>query len=296
MPTLVKISIIVCAYNGQRFLPKCLDSVFNQSLSEIEIIMVNDGSTDQTFNIMTEYRNKYNSIYGDRITIINQPNLGTAIARRNGVMAAKGIYIGFVDCDDYISLDRFEKMYDCANKHNADIVQSRARGLPMKYDNQLYGGNRLKSSEDVLKVFLTNKDFSPMLWQQIQKRSLYNKYTFPNWHEIHEDEFAYPMLLINAKSVYFLNEQLYFYNTTNMQGTMGQVYRNQDGRYRQSVSLLRSCQRVEIYLKKKNKIRSYRKEFIYYKSWRLFNFILQSIVSGNIGLSKIYKAIHPLQQ
>ena len=114
---IIKVSVIIPVYNVEKYLRRCLDSVINQTLQELEIICVNDGSTDNSAKILEEYRRKDN-----RIIILNQENLGQGIARNLGMKIAKGKYIGFVDSDDWIDLNFFEKLYASAEKYKADAA------------------------------------------------------------------------------------------------------------------------------------------------------------------------------
>ncbi len=114
---MTKISIIVPVYNVEKFLPRCLDSLINQTLKDIEIICINDGSTDSSLDILKKYAQKDN-----RIFILEQENLGMSIARNNGMKIAQGEYIGFTDSDDWVDLDFYEKLYNAAKKSDADIA------------------------------------------------------------------------------------------------------------------------------------------------------------------------------
>ena len=114
-----KISIIIPVYNTEKYLSKCLDSVCNQTLSDIEIICINDCSTDNSLKILQEY-----STRDKRIKIIDfKENKGAAVARNLGIDEAKGEYIGFVDSDDFIDLDFYEKLYTKAVETRADVVK-----------------------------------------------------------------------------------------------------------------------------------------------------------------------------
>ena len=111
-----KVSVIIPVYNTEKYLRKCLDSVCNQTLSDIEIICVNDCSTDNSFEILKEY-----ALKDDRIKLIDfKENKGAAVARNTGIDEAKGEYIGFVDSDDFIDLDFYEKLYNKAIETGAD--------------------------------------------------------------------------------------------------------------------------------------------------------------------------------
>ncbi|MDC0703002.1 glycosyltransferase family 2 protein [Priestia sp. AB] len=112
-----KVSIIVPIYNMESYLDRCLDSLLGQNLREVDIIAVNDGSTDSTLQILNEYAKK-----DHRIKIINRNNRGVSSARNEGIKAATGDFIGFVDPDDWIDSRMYETMYNTAIKDKADIV------------------------------------------------------------------------------------------------------------------------------------------------------------------------------
>lgn len=114
---MIKLSIITAIYNVAQYLPKCLDSLIFQSLKEIEIICVNDGSPDNSLAILKEYQEK-----DPRIVIIDQKNQGLGAARNNAMKIARGEYIGFVDSDDWVDLDYFAKLYEAAKMADADIA------------------------------------------------------------------------------------------------------------------------------------------------------------------------------
>lgn len=112
-----KVSVIVPVYKVERFLPRCLDSIINQTLKDIEIICVNDGSPDNSLQILEDYAKK-----DLRIKIINQENSGPSVSRNKGILMAQGEYIGFVDSDDWLDIDFYEKLYAAAQKYDADIA------------------------------------------------------------------------------------------------------------------------------------------------------------------------------
>lgn len=112
-----KISVIVPIYNVEKYLEKCLNSIVNQTFSDIEIICVNDGSTDNSLAILNMFAKD-----DKRIKVISQENQGISVARNNGMKVATGEYIGFVDSDDWIDLNFYEKLYDAAKRYDADIA------------------------------------------------------------------------------------------------------------------------------------------------------------------------------
>lgn len=114
-----KVSVIVPVYNTEQYLMQCLDSILSQTLKDIEVICVNDSSSDNSLEILNKYANKDN-----RIIVINQLNQGACIARNNGLKAATGEYVGFVDSDDWIDKNFYELLYNSAKEKNADIART----------------------------------------------------------------------------------------------------------------------------------------------------------------------------
>ena len=114
----MKISVIIPVYNTKDYLYKCLDSVLNQSLDEMEILVIDDGSTDGSSDILKEYAQKY----PEKIVALFKENGGQASARNLALKIAKGEYLGFVDSDDWIDPDMYETMYNTAKADHADIV------------------------------------------------------------------------------------------------------------------------------------------------------------------------------
>ena len=143
---MAKVSVIVPVYNVEDYLVECLESLVSQTLKEIEIICVNDGSTDSSLQILEQYAQK-----DSRIVIYNQENSGLSVARNTGLEHASGEYIGFVDSDDWVDLDFYEKLYNSAKNNNADIaVADFIREHPNKKPK------RLKLKEE--KIYTTPED------------------------------------------------------------------------------------------------------------------------------------------
>ena len=114
---MVEISVIVPVYNVSEYLAQCMDSIINQTFEDIEIICVNDGSTDDSLKILEEYSEK-----DERISIISQENQGQGVARNVGMNAARGNYIFFMDSDDFIKLNALELLHENAVSNNSDVV------------------------------------------------------------------------------------------------------------------------------------------------------------------------------
>lgn len=119
MKNRVKVSILVPIYNVEEFLPECLDSLVNQTLKEIEIICINDGSKDDSLKIIKKYAAR-----DDRIVIIDKKNSGYGDSMNRGLEKATGEYVGIVESDDFIDIDAFEKLYAIAKKYDVEVVKS----------------------------------------------------------------------------------------------------------------------------------------------------------------------------
>ncbi len=116
---MVKVSVIVPIYNVESYLRECLDSILNQTLREIEVVCVNDGSTDSSLQILKEYQQK-----DERIVVIDKENGGYGMAVNIGIQNATGVYIGIVEPDDYIKADMYESLYKTVTENNLDLVKA----------------------------------------------------------------------------------------------------------------------------------------------------------------------------
>ncbi|MDR1877828.1 MAG: glycosyltransferase [Flavobacteriaceae bacterium] len=204
---LYKISVIVPVYNVESYLPRCLDSLVNQTLKEIEIITINDGSTDNSQAIIDEYCAKYSNIKS-----ISKDNGGLSEARNTGILHAKGEYLAFVDSDDWVEKEMMEEMYLLANEHNAEIVfcslqNINERGKVFRYLPQLPQlPEKIVLSEDFtifgeMECFACNKIF---------KRELFNDIEFPKGLHF-EDIATIPRLFLKANVVAKTNKYFYQY-------------------------------------------------------------------------------------
>ena len=138
------ISIIIPIYNVEKYLEKCLDSILNQTYKNLEIILIDDGSTDNSPNICNSYCEK-----DKRIKIIHKNNEGVSSARNKGIELSKGKYIVFIDSDDYVSNEHIEVLYDCIISNNVDLVISNLIDIS---EDGIILNNEEKES------FLMNKD------------------------------------------------------------------------------------------------------------------------------------------
>ena len=165
---MIKISVIIPVYNVEKYLRRCLDSVINQTFRDMEIICVNDGSTDSSAEILEEYKSR-----DKRIILLNQENMGQGNARNVGLKIAKGEYISFIDSDDWIDSDFFEKLYEAAKKYNADVACAE---IKRPHANGKISNKLRFWKEDVLhthieKYAVNNMPRQCYVWNKIYRKS-----------------------------------------------------------------------------------------------------------------------------
>lgn len=208
-----KISIIIPAYNVEKYIARCLDSLVHQTLRDIEVIVINDGSTDSTGAVIDSYVEQYPAI----VRSFTVPNGGAAEARNYGLQQVTGEFIGFVDSDDYVQPNMFELLYRAAMEKQADIVCcDYCRVMSKKINNKSFGNARIRE-EDAFdrSIYDTTLLFDevPYLWNKIFKASIIqdNHITFHKELRIYEDlVFTYTAFLY-ADKISNVNQVLYNY-------------------------------------------------------------------------------------
>lgn len=203
-----KISVIIPVYNVENYLKRCLDSIIGQTLKDIEIICINDGSTDSSLQILQEYAKN-----DSRIKIINQENKGLSVTRNNGIEIAQGEFIGFVDSDDYISDNFFEELYKSAIKNNADIAVSGIKRVSSRYNVDMLVFKTEKTAENFKdKIVLCNVPDYCHVWNKIYKAPLLKDTQIrfvPD--RLYEDIPFTPQILFAAKKIVTVPETYYYY-------------------------------------------------------------------------------------
>lgn len=203
------ISVIVPVYNVEKYLSKCIDSIINQSLTDIEIILVNDGSTDGSGLICDKY-----ALKDSRIKVLHKSNGGLSDARNKGIEVATGEYIGFIDSDDWISKNMFEKLYNISKINNADIVQSNyieSYNEDISIDKNINEEISIYSPMEMLEQLYTEKSIKTVVvWNKLYRRELFKDIRFPKG-KIHEDEFTTYKLIHKSRTVADINLPLYYY-------------------------------------------------------------------------------------
>ena len=220
-----KVSVIIPVYNVENYLEQCLDSVINQTLKDIEIILVDDGSTDSSLSICNEYAQK-----DSRITVLTQQNKGAGAARNMGLERATGEYLSILDSDDYFELNMLEKMYNKAQSTEADIVVCDVN----HFDNALM---EIKYIEAINKSVIPKKEvfnykdfpnyifncFQNWTWNKLFKREFIQKNNI-QFQEIQRTNDLYftCCALVLAARISYLDERMVCYRigtTSNAQST-----------------------------------------------------------------------------
>ena len=219
-----KLSVILPIYNVEKYLPRCMDSVLNQTLTDIEIIAVNDGSTDRSCEIITEYSEKDN-----RVIALNKTNGGYGSAINKGLENAHGLYVGIVETDDWIAVDMFERLFQKALSTDADIVKA---GFYNAYSSTNFEEEEtfkwLKPPSDVFSGtdYPYILGFKPTVWSAIYKTDFINK------HKIRMVEtpgasfqdlpFTFELFSL-ADKITLIEDPLYFYFQENQESSIRNI-------------------------------------------------------------------------
>ena len=209
-----KISVIIPIYNSTKYLDDCLKSIINQTLKEIEIICINDGSIDNSLELIQQIIEK-----DDRITIINQTNKGASEARNIGVKYAKGEYLLFINSDDYLDNNCLYELYYKAKKYNLDILYFEEEQINDKTTlNNEKKDNSLKKKNNIEKIYkgidlfikMEKKKYNISPFLQIIKKEFYKKLNFTFIQGIiFEGRLLFLTLILKAERTCFINEKFY---------------------------------------------------------------------------------------
>ena len=220
----MKISVIVPIYNVAEYLPKCIESILGQTYKDLEIILVNDGSTDNSGQIAKEFATK-----DSRIILINKANGGQSTARNAALDIASGDYIAFIDSDDYISQNYFEVLMYGATKHNAEIVTcsyDRVSDTDIPSEELGYIDSTAFEKREALDIFyrindIDRKIFTIMAWCKLFHARLFKTLRFPVGR-LFEDIFVAHVFYHDAKSFAHVNGCKYYYiqRATSTMGTL----------------------------------------------------------------------------
>lgn len=208
---MIKLSIIVPVYNVAEYLERCLNSLINQTLNEIEIICVNDGSTDNSLHILEKFAG-----LDKKIKIINQKNKGLSGARNTGIKLVQGEYFGFLDSDDWVDLDYFEKLYKRAKNCDADIsLGDFIRKGKFKHKIRLKLNKEEEFVGDNEKFYGSQFYHFPCVWNKIYKTSKFNDLRFIEGIYFEDGPYTIQALHRANKVVTCCNTYLYYFVNPN---------------------------------------------------------------------------------
>ena len=234
------VSIIIPAYNVEKYLERCLESLVKQTLKEIEIIVVDDGSTDKTLEIAREYEK-----LDARIKVISQTNQKQGAARNKGLEVAKGEFVGFVDSDDWVDLDYFEKMYNAAVKNKVNIAAANATRdyknktkihLRLEQEKTFYGAN------DIVKAIKNNL----VVHSKIFRFDLIKNLRFPEGVFYEDAPYAIRAIDLSNSLVTIPNTTYHYFSNKN--STIKQVVKgkNLEDKIKMNLDLINYCEENNI--------------------------------------------------
>lgn len=200
-----KVSVIVPIYNAQKYIHKCVKSIINQTYKNLEIILVNDGSTDKSDEICQQL-----STIDNRIIVLNESNLGVSAARNFGLEKASGNFITFIDIDDYIENSYIKELLDCLMKNKVDISYCSALSENENGEilNVEYNNDYLISSPD----YDWNSEYSHCVVRgALYRRSVIKKIRFDEDLSVGEDTLFFAKAINNSQKIYCLKDALYHY-------------------------------------------------------------------------------------
>ncbi|MCC0783692.1 glycosyltransferase [Clostridioides sp. ES-S-0108-01] len=264
----MKVSIIIPVYNVEKYLEKCLYSAVNQTLKDIEIIIVNDGSTDSSFKILDKYKYK-----NENIIIINQTNKGISGARNNGLKFASGEYVYFLDSDDYIELEAMELCYNTAKKNNSEIVVFDSTvfnesGIVGNIERKMLNGEVTLTGKNLFNILVDNNFVYAATWMNFFKKSFLNKFEITFYEGIiYEDILHTVKSLVLSDRITYLPMKLYNYRRREESVTTKPLtVKNIDGHYISSKELYNFLEQNKVYLDQKTKRTLVKMIRFYYKN------------------------------
>ncbi len=205
------ISVIVPVYNTALYLRRCLDSLAAQTFSDLEILIVDDGSTDKSAQIADEYATAF-----DNFRVIHKANAGLPQARKTGVEASTGSYIGFVDSDDWIEPDMYQALMSLAETSKADIVcggywsdYPNGKSVPSDFSHK--GQNVMFTAVEALQSLHKKDDIMPYMWNKVYRKELFDHILFPQGNPVGEDYVIQIQLLSKANKIVQMSQPLLHY-------------------------------------------------------------------------------------
>ncbi|WP_064519151.1 glycosyltransferase family 2 protein [Buttiauxella gaviniae] len=270
--TLMKLSIIIPCYNSAEFIEDCLESVLPNIQSDMEVIVVNDGSTDNSSDVIKNVGHRY---LDKNLIIINQDNAGLSAARNKGLSIASGEYISLLDSDDIYDRQFWCEVPPLLNDSSIDIIEFNAEQFENELSNivehidcAVFSGKKHISSVEQLKPAFQRSKWYP--WARVYKKSLFldNNIEFPNGR-LYEDMSTVPALYLKCKCIFGVNKSLIWYRFHKKSIT--QTFRQKD---------ISDLVYVATKLSSLSKENPEAKEIIFPTMQRVFNFIKYTLVKN----------------
>lgn len=199
------ISIVVPVYKVEAYLNRCVDSILAQSFTDFELILVDDGSPDNSGKICDEYAEK-----DSRVRVIHQENGGAAVARNAGIDAAKGEWLAFIDSDDWVSPDYLALLLQAAITCNVNISACNYRTVRNENDFETELMPESAARMNIEEYWLEDRTRAIVPWGKLYKRSLYDNIRYPKG-KYDEDEYTIYKVLFKENEIAYLNRKIYFY-------------------------------------------------------------------------------------
>ena len=203
-----KISVIVPVYNVEQYLERCVNSIINQTYENLEIILVDDGSTDRSGGMCDSFAEK-----DERIKVVHKENGGLSSARNSGIDIATGEYLAFVDSDDWIESCMYQVLMDLAENHHADIVECKFQSVIHEKEEIIQPDLEvvvLDKFEGAKAFFDGTGQTSILAWNKIYNKQLFQNLRFPNGL-LNEDQWLIPKLYMLSEKIVCVNQKYYYY-------------------------------------------------------------------------------------
>lgn len=265
-----KVTVIIPAYNVEEYIAQCANSILNQTLQDIEIIFIDDGSTDQTGLILDSLTKGYSSA-----CVIHQPNRGLYKAREVGLRLARGEYVGWVDADDFVEPDMFAVMYNAALAHNSELVICNYFWYPKQPATKGKWFRDYKGKVDVTFI-----ERNSQCWNKIVKKELLDSLDIASYFKSCFDD-IYIRVLMGAKNPVTINKPLYHYRVGT--GTMSSSYTNV-AHYSEFVTASKELQKLMEALYQD----AYWKDYFDYRV--IYYTLLTMLVAANAGDRQAYES------
>lgn len=280
-------SVIVPVYNVEKYLESCLESLINQTLENMEIICINDGSTDDSLAIMNAYRKRDN-----RIILINKANEGVSSARNEGLRIARGEYIIFVDADDFVEKNLCEKLHEEILQTNADIIVFEANIFPkraVEYEQWLLDTlnvNAKTYTDNCTSALFKESCSKPFLWNKCYKKELLKKNNiwFNKDIKLGQDNLFQFLIFPKANTIVFIKDILYNYRCMREDSTMYKMRSNHEWKIEMHIKIMEN---VFISWSDYGILEKYKNELY---TWCIY-FVVKEIEKSQLPVTKRYKLL-----